>query len=49
MVARHGDNVIFGNTSQPNGPVYSYSRAEWEEFIAGVKLGDFDGIAGQCS
>ncbi len=45
MVARHGDNVIFGNTSQPDGPVYSYTKAEWKGFIAGVKLGDFDDIA----
>jgi hypothetical protein len=45
MVTRQGDNVIFGNTSQPGGPVYAYTRAEFKEFIAGVKLGDFDDIA----
>jgi hypothetical protein len=45
MVARDGDNVVFGNTSKPDDPVYSYTWAEWKEFIAGVKLGDFDGIA----
>ena len=45
MVARHGDSVVFGNTGQPDGPVYTYTRAEWKEFLAGVKLGDFDDIA----
>jgi hypothetical protein len=45
MVARHGDSVVFGNTSQPSGPVYTYTRAEWKEFLTGVKLGDFDDIA----
>jgi hypothetical protein len=44
-VARDGDSVVFGNTTQPNGPVYTYTRAEWKEFLAGVKLGDFDDIA----
>jgi Domain of unknown function (DUF397) len=44
-VARDGNSVVFGNTTQPNGPVYVYTRAEWKEFLAGVKLGDFDDIA----
>lgn len=44
MVARQGDSIVFGNTSQPDGPVYAYTGAEWKEFIAGVKLGDFDGL-----
>jgi predicted secreted Zn-dependent protease len=45
MVACHGDSVMFGNTSQPGGPVFTYTKAEWKEFLAGVKLGDFDDIA----
>jgi predicted secreted Zn-dependent protease len=44
MVARHDDSVVLGNTARPDGPVYAYTRAEWKEFIAGVKLGDFDDI-----
>jgi predicted secreted Zn-dependent protease len=44
MVARHGDSVVLGNTSQPDGPVYTYTRAEWKEFLAGAKLGDFDEV-----
>jgi Domain of unknown function (DUF397) len=45
MVARQGDSVLFGNTSQPDGPVYTYTRAEWREFLAGAKMGDFDDLA----
>jgi len=45
MVARDGENIVFGNTSQPGGPVYSYTKSEWREFLAGVKVGDFDGLA----
>jgi hypothetical protein len=45
MVARQGDSVVFGNTSQPDGPVYKYTTAEWKEFLAGAKLGDFDDLA----
>jgi predicted secreted Zn-dependent protease len=43
MVALHGESVIFG-TGQPGGPTIAYTGAEWKEFIAGVKLGDFDDI-----
>jgi hypothetical protein len=42
MVARTGDTVVLGNTMTPEGPTYAYTRAEWIEFVAGVKLGDFD-------
>jgi Domain of unknown function (DUF397) len=45
MVARQGDSVLLGNTSRPDGPVYMYTRAEWREFLAGAKLGDFDDLA----
>ncbi len=44
MIARQGDSVVFGNSTQPNGPTYAYTATEWKEFIAGVKLGDFDDI-----
>ena len=44
MVARQGDRVVFGNTRHPNGPVYTYTRAEWNAFLAGAKLGDFDDL-----
>lgn len=45
MVAGHDDIVLLGNTNEPGGPVLSYTKTEWREFLAGVKLGDFEGIA----
>jgi hypothetical protein len=45
MVARDKDLVVFGNTTDPEGPVYSYTTAEWQQFIISVKQGDFDDIA----
>jgi hypothetical protein len=45
MAARQGDYVVLGNSSQPEGPVSKYTRDEWREFLAGVKLGDFDDLA----
>ena len=44
-VARHGESVLIGSTTDPEGPVSEFTTAEWREFLAGVKLGDFDGIA----
>jgi predicted secreted Zn-dependent protease len=44
MVARHGDMVMLGDSKQPDGPVYSCTVAEWKEFLAGAKLGDFDDV-----
>lgn len=45
MVARDGNSVIFGNTATAEGPTFSYTTAEWEQFVVGVKQGDFDDIA----
>jgi hypothetical protein len=44
QVARYGDSVFFGNTTEPGGPVIAYSAAEWNAFLVGVKRGDFDDI-----
>ena len=45
MVARQGEFVLIGNTTDPEGPVSVFTRDEWRNFIAAIKLGDFDGIA----
>ncbi len=45
MVAQQGDYVLVGNTSEANGPINKYTRAEWREFLAGAKLGEFDDFA----
>jgi len=45
-VAREGDIILIGNASNPNAPIGAFTIAEWQQFLAGAKLGDFDGIAG---
>jgi predicted secreted Zn-dependent protease len=44
-VARSGEFVIIGNTNNPEGPFSKFTADEWRQFLAGAKLGDFDGIA----
>jgi Domain of unknown function (DUF397) len=44
-VARRGEVVLIGNTNDPDGPIGEFTADEWRQFLAGVKLGDFDGIA----
>jgi predicted secreted Zn-dependent protease len=44
-IARRGESVLIGNTSNPEGPVSEFSVEEWRNFLSGVKLGDFDNIA----
>ena len=44
-VACRGDAVLFGNTMLANNYAREFTVAEWQAFLAGVKLGDFDDIA----
>jgi predicted secreted Zn-dependent protease len=44
-VARQGEFVLIGNTSDPEAPVSQFTSQEWATFVAGVKLGDFDDLA----
>lgn len=44
-VARKGELIIIGNTADRGGPFNEFTLDEWRHFVAGVKLGDFDGIA----
>jgi len=44
-VARQGEFVVIGNTSNPDGPVSRFTIEKWSAFLAGVKLGDFDDLA----
>jgi uncharacterized protein DUF397 len=36
-----GDVVAVRNSTDPEGPVLWFTRAEWKAFVAGVKAGDF--------
>jgi hypothetical protein len=45
MVARKGEFVVIGNTANRTGPISEFTADEWRHFVAGIKQGDFDGIA----
>lgn len=44
-VARRGESVLIRNTNSPEGFVSEFTTDEWRQFLAGAKLGHFDGIA----
>jgi hypothetical protein len=37
-----GDRVPLRNSRDPDGPVLVFTGREWDAFVAGVKLGEFD-------
>jgi len=43
-VARTGGVILIGDTKNPDGDVLTYTMSEWQEFVAGVKQGDFDDL-----
>lgn len=43
-VAAKGGAVFIGDSKTPDGPILSYTAAEWREFLAGAKNGDFDDL-----
>ncbi len=43
-IARRGDSILLGNSSDPNAPIAQYTREEWGEFVIGIKRGDFDDL-----
>lgn len=47
QVAASGHMIIIGDSKSPDGPVLSYSTAEFREFIMGAKNGDFDDLMEQ--
>ena len=44
-VARSGESVLIGNSNVSGKQPLSFTTDEWREFLAGAKLGHFDGIA----
>jgi hypothetical protein len=34
--------VLVRNSTEPSGPVLSFTRTEWVAFVGGVRDGDFD-------
>lgn len=43
-VAASGPMIFIKDSKAPAGPVLSYTAAEFREFIAGAKNGDFDDL-----
>lgn len=41
-VAFDPDAVLVRNSTEPSGPVLSFTRTEWVAFVGGVRDGDFD-------
>ena len=39
-----GDSVLIRNSAARDGGRLTLRRDEWQEFVAGVKDGDFDGL-----
>jgi hypothetical protein len=37
-----GESVPLRNSRDPDGPVLVFTAPEWDAFVAGVKLGEFD-------
>lgn len=37
-----GDDVLVTATDDPEGDILRFTRAEWREFVKGVKAGEFD-------
>ena len=44
-VARRGEYVFIRNTNSVENPTSEFTINEWHHFVAGVKRGDFDGVA----
>jgi hypothetical protein len=36
--------ILVRNSNHPEGPLLSFTKAEWTAFLAGVKAGEFDAI-----
>lgn len=44
QVAASGAMIVLGDSKAPDGPILSYTRAEWEAFVTGIKSGQFDTV-----
>lgn len=38
------DEILVRNSRDPEGPILSFTNAEWVAFLAGAKAGEFDAI-----
>lgn len=45
-IREHDGNVQMRDSKAPDGPVLTFTRAEWDAFMDGVLKGEFDEFAG---
>ena len=43
-VAPSAGMILIGDSKNPDGLVLSYTRAEWDAFVRGIRRGDFDDL-----
>jgi hypothetical protein len=41
-VADGGKMIFLGDSKNPSGPIFEYSRPEWQALITRIKRGDLD-------
>ena len=41
-IAREGDRVLMRDSKDPDGPMLTFSRESWEQFVEAAKNGEFD-------
>lgn len=46
QVAASGQMILVADSKAPQGPVLSYTRTEFRDFILGAKNGDYDDLIG---
>lgn len=45
QVERFGpDDIVITDSKNPENSGLSFTQAEWDAFVAGVKAGEFDGV-----
>ena len=43
-IAMLGETITLRSSADPAGTILTFSRAEWEHFVAGIKTGLFDEV-----
>jgi hypothetical protein len=44
QIAESGQMILVADSKAPQGPILSYTRTEFREFILGAKNGEFDDL-----
>jgi len=44
-----GGSVGVRNSRDPDGPVLRFTQGEWDAFLGGARLGEFDRLGGTAS